>query len=142
MTPMIDVIFLLLTFFVLTAQFDRPEKALPLVFSADAAPQRQPLSALELRIDPHPDGCTVHFTQHGPDTLQLDPDTVVITQHAPAEGLARLVETIQATGHWPHDVARPIRLHCHDAVSWELVTKIYDILYAVGARDITFVVED
>ncbi len=142
MTPMIDVIFLLLTFFVLTAQFDRPEQALPLVFGAEAAPQRQPLTALELSINPHPDGCTVTVSHNGLSDTDQPSTAVLITQDSAAEGLARLIETIQTATASPDAAPSPIRLHCHDAVSWDLVTKIYDILYGLGARDINFVVDD
>jgi biopolymer transport protein ExbD len=39
MTPMIDVIFLLLTFFVLTARFRSPEQFLPILLSSANAEQ-------------------------------------------------------------------------------------------------------
>ena len=132
MTPMIDVIFLLLTFFVLTAQFDSPEQALPLVFSADAATQRPPSPTLELSIEPHPDGCIVHIAD----------ESIEITEHMPAEGLAVLIAHLQATVA-DDDAGDPsIRLLCDDAVSWALVTKIYDVVYGLGARDITFVMDN
>lgn len=131
MTPMIDVIFLLLTFFVLTAQFDRPEHALPLVFGQAASVQPQP-SVLEVEITPHADGCTVRLSFE-------DQPLILIRNEMPAEGLSDMAELLRSA-HL--DSQTPIRLHCHDAVSWQSVTKIYDVLYGLGARDITFIIED
>ena len=129
MTPMIDVIFLLLTFFILTAQFDRPEQALPLVFGTAAA--GPVLDVMELAIVPDTQGCAVALGGEA---------AIVISRQNPAAGLAALAERIrrQVSAHDPP----PIRLLCDDAVSWELVTKIYDILYGLGARDITFAITE
>lgn len=131
MTPMIDVIFLLLTFFVLTAHFERPEQSLPLVFGAtDAVPVIAP-GTLELSIQPVDQGCVVNVG---------DAQVVVISRANPQTGLMALAERIQtiaSTGG-----LMPIRLSCDDAVSWELVTRIYDVLYGLGARDIAFIVSD
>lgn len=130
MTPMIDVIFLLLTFFVLTVQFDPPEQALPLVFGGQTPPMVSPPRVLELAIVSHPAGCAVQATDGF--------GTVVIRAQAPAEGLAELVEHLRdAAG--TDGGQRPIRLRCDQDVLWEWVTKIYDVLYGFGARDITFV---
>lgn len=133
MTPMIDVIFLLLTFFVLTAQFERPEQALPLVFGASAARSDQTPTPLELAILPEAAGCAV--------TLG-DAEPILISHEQPATGLAVLAEQVRQTVLADEGRPAPIRLNCDDAVSWELVTKVYDVLYGLGARDITFVVKE
>lgn len=127
---MIDVIFLLLTFFVLTVQFERPEQALPLVFGAGAAQPASEPKLLELAIAQHTGGCTV--------TLEKG-TAVVILHETPLTGLAELAEQVHQTAQAG---ARPIQIQCDEAVPWDLVTKIYDVLFGMGARDITFVVED
>jgi hypothetical protein len=33
-------------------------------------------------------------------------------------------------------------LYCDDGVSWDLVVKIYDVLYGLGAQNITFRIEE
>lgn len=134
MTAMIDVVFLLLTFFVLTAQFEKPEQALPLIFKTDAAAAPAlPVKSLELSIAPDAQGCVV--------TLGAT-ETIVIAQNDPAQGLAALAEGVRAAVAAEQGRPMPIRLHCDDAVLWDLVTKIYDVLYGLGARDITFVVQE
>jgi biopolymer transport protein ExbD len=133
MTAMIDVVFLLLTFFVLTVQFEKPEQALPLVFNPTRIiAQTEPLKPLELAILPAADGCSVQVAQN---------EKIVILQSAPEAGLAALAGQMRKTAADNQSRQVPIKLNCDDAVSWDLVTKIYDILYGLGARDITFVVE-
>lgn len=132
MTAMIDVIFLLLTFFVLTVQTKQPEQALPLVFGASAArAQTPPPKSLELAIVPQAEGCAVQVAQS---------DTIAILRQTPGPGLAALAERVRAAVA-ADEGQIPIQLRCDDAVSWELVTKIYDVLYGLGARDITFMVD-
>jgi len=130
MAPMIDVIFLLLTFFVLTVQFERPEQALPLVFGAAAAQPASEPKPLELAIAQDSGGCAV--------TLEKG-RAVVILYETPLAGLTELAEQVHRT---TEAGARPIQIQCDEAVPWDLVTKIYDVLYGMGARDITFVVGD
>jgi biopolymer transport protein ExbD len=35
-----------------------------------------------------------------------------------------------------------VELHCGDAVQWDYVVKVYDVLYRAGAVKITFVTEE
>ena len=131
MTPMIDVIFLLLTFFVLTAKFQEPEQLLPIVMGqADAqvaGPQTNPIS---ICITIVPEGCAVSVAD-GPYTP--------ITLADPAAGLLILTQNVQ---NQIEAAGGPVELTCDDAVSWDLVVKIYDVLYTLGAQDITFRIEE
>jgi biopolymer transport protein ExbD len=63
MTPMIDVIFLLLTFFVLTAKFRTPEQFLPIhLATADAAVEHfGPIEPLIISISGAEGGCLVEI---------------------------------------------------------------------------------
>ncbi len=132
MTPMIDVIFLLLTFFVLTARFEKPEQSLPLAFGTAAAASTQPSVPLELSITPAEGGCAVvvNGTQR-----------IVIAAAAPAAGLAALAEDVRSQLAAAHSQV-PVKLHCDDAASWDIVSKVYDVLYGMGARNITFVINE
>ncbi len=133
MTPMIDVIFLLLTFFVLTAKFQEPEQVLPiLIGSANAQPAQRTIEPLAIYLKSDAAGCKVEMAGQSEITL---------SNQNPQEGLLTLTESLQTTPAMKTS-GIPVELYCDDAVSWDLVVKVYDLLYALGARDITFRVEE
>lgn len=124
---MIDVIFLLLTFFVLTAKFREPEQILPILMGqSDAASAQVEPRTIPIRIGAVEGGCMV---------IVDDGTKISITEESPADGLLELTQCIQQVGTAG---AGPIELYCEDAVSWNLVVKIYDVLYALGVQNITF----
>ncbi len=128
MTPMIDVIFLLLTFFVLTAKFQEPEQILPILMGTANAQSRQTVQTpLAIHVKPTAAGCIVEFENSS--GIELAGQDV-------GPGLLKLTQNLQKTVK--NGANRPIELYCDDAVPWDVVVKIYDILYALGARDITF----
>jgi len=134
MAPMIDVVFLLLTFFILTVRFRVPEEFLPITLpSAVQARQIGIVEPLEIRIDPSPQGCIVAFGPQGQAGRQaieqptIDADLVALA--------TRFVEVLSAQ---QRHVGDPIEIICDDAVSWDYLVKIYNILYAMGVNDITF----
>lgn len=128
---MIDVIFLLLTFFVLTARFEKPEQALPLAFGTLMPSASQTPAPLELAIVPVEGGCAV---------VVGDTERILITTQTSAEGLAMFAERVQVL--LTAGEQKPIRLLCDDAASWDIVSKVYDVLYGMGAREITFVMDE
>jgi biopolymer transport protein ExbD len=130
MTPMIDVIFLLLTFFVLTAKFQEPEQLLPIVMGRGEAVQRD-LAAVPVRIRADKAGCVVAFGDTG---------ETVIAAEKPADGLLILTQQVQR--HFEATGGGPIELYCEDGVVWDFVVKVYDVLYVLGAQDITFRIEE
>lgn len=132
MTPMIDVIFLLLTFFVLTAKFQEPEKMLPILMGASDLPavQRETVT-VPIRIRAGQDGCVVTVGDGG---------KIVIGAENPQDGLLTLTQRVQK--HFETAGAGPIELYCDDAVAWDYVVKVYDVLYVLGARNITFRIEE
>lgn len=132
MTPMIDVIFLLLTFFVLTARFEKPEQSLPLAFGAAVPGSANSPEPLELVIVPQQGGCAV--TLGGTERITIASD-------APVAGLAELAECVR-TKFSAAQGQPSIRLRCDDAASWDIVSKVYDILYGMGARNIAFVIDE
>lgn len=133
MTPMIDVIFLLLTFFVLTAKFQESEQILPIILGSTTPQIVQAVQTpLAVTIKPDAVGCRVHLENHAP---------IRLASGNPQEGLLMLSQMINEmpASDRRH---RPIEIYCDDAVQWDFVVKIYDALYALGARDITFRVEE
>lgn len=131
MTPMIDVIFLLLTFFVLTAKFKETEQVLPIVLgTANAQTPQIDQTPLAVTLKPAANGCIV----------TLGSANIPLTADDPKAGLLELTQTIQANAQTAGN--RPVELYCDDAVAWDHVVKVYDVLYALGAQDITFCIEE
>ena len=132
MTPMIDVIFLLLTFFVLTAKFQEPEQLLPIVLGQGQSQiERFDVEPLPIQVKARQTGCLV--------IVAGQPETILSTEN-PAEGLLVLTQRVQ--NRFESEGCAPIELYCDDAVTWDFVVKIYDVLYALGAQDITFRIEE
>ena len=131
MTPMIDVIFLLLTFFVLTAKFKEPEQILPIILgTANTQALQVDQTPLAVTLKPAANGCAVMLAEAN----------VTLTADDPKTGLLELTQIIQTNAQTMQN--RPIELYCDDAVTWDHVVKVYDILYALGAQDITFRIEE
>ena len=132
MTPMIDVIFLLLTFFVLTSKFQEPEKLLP-VFAGQATPptvmaQQDPL---KIQVRAGLDGCQISVENQLP---------ILLSQDDPQQSLLVLTRSVRDVMETAGPV--PIELYYDDAVSWDIVVKVYDVLYALGSQNITFRFEE
>lgn len=132
MTPMIDVIFLLLMFFLLTAKFQDPEQLLPVVVGKttpkSVASNENPLA---IYVQTDPDGYRLSVADH--------PGIPLDAEH-PEQALLVLANKVQqlleATG------AVPIEVYYDDAVSWDIVVKVYDVLYAMGTENITFRIDE
>ena len=132
MTPMIDVIFLLLTFFVMTAKFQEPEQLLPVIVgktTLQTAVVQDTL--LKVFVEPSPSGCLLRV-QNRP-VIKLSDEN----PHESLLVLARKVrQELEATG------PVPVELYYDDAISWDIVVKVYDVLYALGLQNITFRIEE
>jgi biopolymer transport protein ExbD len=135
MTAMIDVIFLLLTFFVLTARFQQPESHLNVTLPKPAVGTEQSAAKepLSIRLETANLRCSVLLPQA--ETILLVPDTL-------SANLADLHHRLTAI--FPlYDIAgQGVELRCDDAVQWDYVVKVYDVLYRAGAMKITFVTEE
>ena len=131
MTPMIDVIFLLLTFFLLTANFRTPEDFLPIRLPDKQAPQIP--SIIE------PLSISIAATQTGLQVQIADLNAVAIENAALERGLAnfatKLKNTFESQQRTPDD---PVEISCTDEVTWDHLVKIYNILNAMGIENITF----
>jgi biopolymer transport protein ExbD len=132
MAPMIDVIFLLLTFFVLTAKFRTPEQFLPIHLpTADAAVERfDPIQPLVITISAAEPGCLVEIAQLA---------TARIEESRYVEGLAEFANELAGVLTLQKRTAGdPIEIYCDDYVRWDDLVKIYNVLQAAGITDITF----
>jgi biopolymer transport protein ExbD len=135
MTAMIDVIFLLLTFFVLTAKFQKPESQLPVVMPKPAAQTAvlQSNGPMKVRIIAAGSGCEVVFG---------DEAKIALSEHNLDAGLADVSNQFLAAAQ-SYDVStQGIELHCDNTVQWDYVVKVYDIFYRMGAAKITFVTQE
>jgi biopolymer transport protein ExbD len=132
MTPMIDVIFLLLTFFVLTAKFQETEQLLP-VFVGHPSSESVSVQNEVLNVVVQTDGigCTISVQDH---------PLIFLTDRNPSQSLLKLARDVERTLEKTGRV--PIELYYDDAVPWDTVVKVYDVLYALGADNITFRIDE
>jgi biopolymer transport protein ExbD len=135
MTAMIDVIFLLLTFFVLTARFKQPESHLnvtlpkPVVGAAQSA-VKEPLS---IRLEMTDSRCSVILPQT--DRIFLVPDTLSANLTVLQNHLMNILPSYDIAG-------QGAELYCSDAMQWDYVVKVYDVLYRAGVTKIAFITEE
>lgn len=132
MTPMIDVIFLLLTFFVMTAKFQEPEQLLPVIVGKTnpqtAAAQDTPL---KIFIEVDSSGCLLRVENR---------PAIRLFDEKPQESLLVLARKVRQALETTGPV--PVELYYDDAISWDIVVKVYDVLYALGLQNITFRIEE
>ena len=132
MTPMIDVIFLLLIFFVLTARFRIPEQFLGSILPDNKPNQRHAdvIEPLVLYISDEDTGCRIQIGII---------ENVMIQDKARDEGVTafanKLTDVLTAQKRTTED---PIEILCDDEVEWDYLVKIYNVLYAMGIEDVTF----
>ena len=135
MTPMIDVIFLLLTFFVLTAKFRSPEQFLPILMP-QAVAQTVRLEIVEpllIDITDLGHGCDVRFGAGDRfQSVQLNPEAVEASLATFANSFRDVLISQNRTA------ADPVQIQCDDTVKWDVIVKIYNVLYGLGVSDITF----
>jgi biopolymer transport protein ExbD len=132
MTPMIDVVFLLLVFFLWTSSFERPEFDLPTALAAPAAPLAE--TATE-RPPPEPiDELVIVIsggTGEGPVQLRLGEQSV-----ADFEALAEQLRQIARLGVQPPVIVDP---DPETAVHWAI--RAFDIARSIGFDRVLFAAE-
>jgi biopolymer transport protein ExbD len=132
MAPMIDIIFLLLIFFLVCAKWRPQEQFLPLQLSTAGAAEVPLVRAepLVIHIASAECGCSVRIGQSS---------IVRISQDEVEQDLLTLVEQLQASLTAQHRfVSDPVGIICEPDVKWDYFAKIYNVLYGVGLTDITF----
>ena len=132
MAPMIDMIFLLLIFFLVAAKFRPEENFLPFQLPTAQAQGYRPGNPepLIIRIWPTETGCRVQIRQL--QAVQIENQTI-------EANLAALMEEIKkcllAQKRYAAD---PIEIVCSPEVKWEHLAKIYNVFFGAGLTDITF----
>ena len=132
MTPMIDVIFLLLIFFILTAKFRIPEQFLDAFLPQEGSGQggAAVIEPLLVHISSTDGGCLVEIGTA---------EKVVIHDEARDEGIAAFANSlVEVLAVQKRAASDPIEIECEDDVEWDYLVKIYNVLNALGAEDITF----
>jgi biopolymer transport protein ExbD len=137
MAPMIDMIFLLLIFFLLTARFRPSENFLPMRLELGGTAASAPSGLVEpltMYISSAQNGCKVRLGRH---------HTVNIIEAGPEAGLALLVDKLTLSLYeQKRNISDPVEIVCADAVNWEQTARIYSVLYGMGITDITFRMTD
>lgn len=130
--PMIDILFLLLIFFILTSSFRPAESSLPLVLPrlGGSAAGSSIVEPLVINVHAGTGGCNIHIGQ-GAGTI--------VRENDPEVGLVKFVDEMESVmTRQKRNAADPIEIVCQDDVEWQYVAKVYGVLYGMGATDITF----
>ncbi|MCK4293710.1 MAG: biopolymer transporter ExbD [Planctomycetes bacterium] len=132
MAPMIDMIFLLLIFFLVTAKWRPQEDFLP--FQLPAAQAQDAVlgrpEALEIHIFATQIGCRVQIGQL--HTVQIDNETIDANL---ALLMDKIAESLRTQKRFAGD---PVEIICGPEVKWEYLAKIYNLFFGAGLTDITF----
>ncbi|MDD5135446.1 MAG: biopolymer transporter ExbD [Phycisphaerae bacterium] len=130
LAPLIDVIFLLLIFFFISAQFRPAEAILPLEMPAAIAQSKVHI------VEP----LFVYVFNYGQNCqIQLADKNVDISNQNPGEDFTAFAESFVGTlKDQKRVLADPVVLVFDNEVPWDYVAKIYNLLYGLGINDITF----
>lgn len=136
MAPMIDIIFLLLIFFLVAGNWRPQEDFLP--FKLPVAQAQSPVTVkpepLTIHILTTPTGCQVRFGQT---------HSITINQQNSDQALTSLLEKLkQCLLEQKRFADDPVEIICEPQVKWDYIAKIYNTLYGVGLTDITFRMTD
>ncbi len=138
MAPMIDMIFLLLIFFLVTAKFRPQEDLLPIKLPAPsksvssvAAPLVEPLV---IRLRDTNDSLIIEIGNS--KTLKIANDDIEKGLVTFSNDMLALYKAQKRT------TADPVELDCDSDLSWSHLVKVYNILFGMGVTDITFPLED
>lgn len=132
MAPMIDIIFLLLLFFLVTAKWRPDESFLPLklpIVGAQTEEFGKP-EPLVIYITATNTGCAVRIGGGNPVDIR---DTAV-----EADFVVFMEELSRCIIEQRRFATDPIEIYCAANVKWEHLAKIYNLFYGAGLTDITF----
>ena len=132
MAPLIDIIFLLLIFFLVTANWRPKESFLPFQLPTASADTKTVVKAepLVIAIKSIPAGCVVQIG------LSV---AVEIADETTDENLALMMEKLkQCMVEQKRFTSDPIEIACEREVKWQYLVKIYNLMYGSGLTDITF----
>ncbi len=132
MAPLIDIIFLLLLFFLVTANWRPKESFLPVQLPAVSDGTKTIVKAepLVIEIKSIPAGCVVQIGQS---------IAVEIADGTTDENLALMMEKLkQCMVEQKRFISDPIELVCDKKLKWQYLAEIYNLMYGCGLTDITF----
>lgn len=135
MTSMIDVIFLLLIFFLVTAKFRPQEDILPVVLP-DVAAASEGMTLVEplvINLESVDEGMKIGIP--GADDLVIGKESFDSDM---ADFVSSLGEVFVSQNRTKAD---PVELRCADNLKWQHLAKVYNVLYGMGLTDITFPME-
>ena len=123
MTPMIDVVFLLLVFFLWTSSFEQPEFAMPSAFAEPASAGR---STTVTEVPPEPlDEIIIRLRDQGggqPPAIQMNEQTFASTA-----ALAARLRAILDLGVLP-----PVIIDPDESIKIGAAIEIYDLARQIG----------
>jgi len=130
MTPMIDIMFLLLIFFLVTAKFRPPEAFLPfnLPGSDAQSPHLPKAPPLTIEICAVEDGCRVQIA--GQQSVLMNAKSTEADIAALADEIAVVMRRQKRT------LADPVEIICSGDVQWQYWANIYNLLFGLGLEDI------
>ena len=132
MAPLIDIIFLLLIFFFISATFRPEENFLPIKLSRSQA-------SMPILARAEPLGIYIFATEKGCSVEIAKLQSVAINDISINEDLALVIQKINLTlQSQKRNSSDPIEIRCGDDVKWEHLAKIYNPLHCMGITDITF----
>jgi biopolymer transport protein ExbD len=136
MAPMIDMIFLLLLFFLVAAKWRPAEDSLPFKLPAASAQQirigaPQPMV---IYISAIQDGCTVQIGNLY--CVRIEDKTIEADLTALMQKIA---DCMNAQKRFASD---PVEITCQSDVKWQYVAKIYNMFFGAGLTDITFMMTE
>jgi len=142
-TPMIDVVFLLLVYFVVTAGFGSQERLLRTEGAAEAAAdrperERKPTSELELGQEPLVIRLVRDAGSDGTTRIMLPAGLARVSDAAALEGVLRdsMLSPQQPRGLFAAD--HPVRIAPARDVPWEDVVGVFRAVMGAGYRSVAF----
>jgi biopolymer transport protein ExbD len=131
MMPMIDMLFLLLIFFILTMQFHTPESFLPFQLPGGAEGTRiGKAEPLTLALTARGDGCRIQIGRT--KSIAVDSKSMDADLAAAAKQIAEVISRQKRTA------GDPVEFVCDRGVEWQYIARLYNILFGMGIKDITF----
>jgi biopolymer transport protein ExbD len=136
MLPMIDMLFLLLIFFLMTMQFRPAESYLPFQLPGEGAATSHIGKAepLTLNLMARGDGCRIQIGHT--KAIAIDSNSIDADLTAVANRIAAVLKDQKRTA------ADPVEFVCDRGVEWQYIAKLYNILFGIGIKDITFRMTD
>jgi biopolymer transport protein ExbD len=128
--PMIDLLFLLLIFFILTSNLTPADDFLPFVLPRVGGAGTSIVEPLVITVRASERGCNARAGQGA---------SAAIDEDDPEAGCLRFAANLESVmRRQKRTAADPVEIVCDEAVEWQYIVKVYDALYGMGINDITF----